>query len=64
LQRVSKSDPERDAGSSLLSVSLGDFAKIFEVARLQPPAISASVLAEAPHLQEYLRIIWTDNHLK
>jgi hypothetical protein len=64
LQRVSESDSERDADVPLPSVSLGDLTKIFEAARLQPPAIPASVLAEAAHLQEYLRTTRTDNHLE
>jgi hypothetical protein len=64
LQRVSKSDPERDAGVPLPSVSLSDLAKIFEAARSRPPAIPASVLAEAPHLQEYLRTTRTNDHLE
>ena len=44
MQRVSEFDLERDAGVPLPSVSFRDLAKIFEAARLQPPAIPASVL--------------------
>src|SRR5262249_52576542 len=64
LERVSESDPDQDTSSSLPSISFGDLAKIFEAARLQPPAIPASVLAEAPHLQEYIRTTQADDHLE
>jgi hypothetical protein len=64
MQRVSGCDSERDVGFPPSSVSLGDLAKIFEATRPQPPAIPASVLAEAPHLQEYLRTTRTDEHLE
>jgi hypothetical protein len=59
-----ESNPERESGITSPSVFLGDLTKVFKAARLQPLAIPASVLAEAPHLQEYIRMTQTNDHLE
>jgi hypothetical protein len=46
------------------SVGLGDLARIFDLARPRATVIPSDVLAEAPHLREYLKATHADSHLE
>jgi hypothetical protein len=46
------------------AIGLGDLAKILEFARPRPTVIPPDVLAEAPHLQDYLKTSQTEGHLE
>lgn len=46
------------------SVGLGDLAKILELAKPRSSVIPPDVLAEAPHLQEYLKTTRAEGHLE
>jgi hypothetical protein len=45
-------------------IGLGDLAKIFDLARPRATVIPPNVLAEAPHLQEYLGATQSEGHLE
>jgi hypothetical protein len=63
-QRLSDIARAPEAGPSAPSLGLGDLAKIFDLAKPRPAAIPPEVLAEAPHLQEYLTTTQADDHLE
>jgi hypothetical protein len=46
------------------SIGLGDLAKILEFARPRSTVIPPDVLAEAPHLQDYLKTSQAEGHLE
>lgn len=63
-QKLSDFTGEHFSSSSNQSMGLGDLAKLFDLARPQPSVIPSNVLAEAPHLQEYLKTSQSEGHLE
>jgi hypothetical protein len=53
-----------ESSSSGPSIGLGDLAKILDFARPRSTVIPPDVLAEAPHLEEYLRTTQAESHLE
>jgi hypothetical protein len=62
-QRLSDIGHEPDSGPSGPSIGLGDLAKILDFTRPRATAIPPDVLAEAPHLQEYIKTTQAEGHL-
>ena len=53
-----------DASPFSSSIGLGDLAKILDIARPRATVIPPDVLAEAPHLQDYLKSSQAEGHLE
>jgi hypothetical protein len=51
-------------GPSIGQFGLGDLAKILELTKPRSSAIPPDVLAEAPHLQQYLKTTQAESHLE
>ena len=62
-QKLSDITHLADPGPSSHSIGLGDLAKILDFAKPRQAIIPPDVLAEAPHLQEYLRTTQAEDHL-
>ena len=63
-QKLADITCSNESGLSDSTIGLGDLAKILDFARPHSTVIPPDVLAEAPHLQEYLKMTQAEGHLE
>jgi hypothetical protein len=63
-QKLADITRSTESGLSDSTIGLGDLAKILDFARPRSTVIPPDVLAEAPHLQEYLKTTQAEGHLE
>ena len=62
-QKLGEISRDAGEGSARQSIGLGDLGTILDLTKPRSVAIPADVLAEAPHLQEYLKITQAESYL-